>query len=399
MKKIIAILLAAMLALSLVACGDEEEKKGGNGTGSSETEYVDTVPAEPDVPVARDFSFELVDVTVDFQTNAVAPKILVVSGHGRMPDFNEDENNYLSRPWEEDADNIVHVYVRDGLVSVSDHAFMLCRNLRSVTFENADVKDAKNTVDVNYVGNCAFYGCYNLGYIDVRGAKTATGEDGKMGPAPITAEDMPATELISGSLELPSGIKTVGDYAFRACTTMKTLTLPESVSYIGEFAFRGCTSLEGVVMKSKLRSISEGLFYDCTALKAIARETPKGEGATLPETVNLPESITKVGGSAFFGCTAITSVVLPSGTTSIGDYAFCRMTSLSALNLPSNNILRECTAIESIRFAGNKSAWDSVSKSESGVELLKVNCSDGTVEWKATPKETEAETQIPESAA
>ncbi|MBR6808021.1 MAG: leucine-rich repeat domain-containing protein [Clostridia bacterium] len=422
MKKILAILLSLMFMLSLASCGDDENEKDGKGTGSESTEEVHTVPEEPDVPVAEDFAWELVDVAVDFQTNASSPKILVVSGHGRMPDFNEDENNYLSRPWEEDADNIVYVYVRDGIVSVSDHAFMLCRNLRAVTFENKEAKNGKMTSDVAYVGDCAFYGCYKLGYIDVRGEKTAVGEDGKTGPAPITAEDMPNSELIDGNVALPSGVTSVGDYAFRACTSMKQLTLPESIGYIGEYAFRGCTSLEGVIMKSALRSISEGTFYDCTALKAIAKESPKSADIPLPETVNLPDSVTKIGDSAFFGCTSVTSVVLPSSVTSVGDYAFCKMTSVTSINLPSkvktlgkgaffgctsltgislpasitsvgNNIIRECPAVQSIKFAGTKSAWSSVSKAESGVALVKVNCSDGTIEWKETPKETETVTE------
>ena len=422
MKKLLAILLSGVLILSLVACGNDENDKDGKGTGSGNTEDMHTVPEEPDVPVAKDFAWELVDVTVDYATNAVSPKILVISGNGRMPDFNEDENNYLSRPWEEDADNIVHIYVRDGIVSVSDHAFMLCRNLRSVTFENKEAKNGKITCDVKYMGDCAFYGCYNLGYIDVRGEKTTVGENGKNVTAPITAEDLPATELITGDLVIPAGVETLGNYAFRAATSVKMLTVPESIGYIGEYAFRGCTSLEGVVMKSKLRSISEGTFYDCTALKAISTEAPKGADGVLPETVKLPDSVTKIGGSAFFGCTSVTSVALPSGVTSVDDYAFCKMTSMTSISLPSkvksvgkgaffgctaltgislpasvtsvgNNIVRECPAIQNIKYAGTKSAWSSVTKAESGAALVKVNCSDGTIEWKETPKETETVTE------
>jgi len=417
MKKLLAILLSGVLALSLVSCGD---KKDPAETQAGETtEEIITAPEENDVPVAADFAWELVDVAVDFTTNAASPKILVVSGHGRMPDFSEDENEYLNRPWESEADNIVHVYVRDGLTSVSDHAFMFFRNMKSVTFENAQFTEGKKAAcDVTTLGNCAFYGCYNLGVIRVTGQQKATGEDGKSIPKPVTVEDVPASAQINGEVELPSGIKNIGDYSFRACIGMKKITLPDTLSYVGSNAFRGCTGLETAVIKSGLKSISEGMFYDCTALKSVS-------GGNSAEGIVLPESVTKIGGSAFFGCSSAAEVKLPAGVTSIGDYAFCKMTSLTKISLPSkvktvgkgaffgcgsltevylpasvtslgNNIVRDCDALGSIRFAGKKDKWNGIKKAESGLATVTVKCSDGDVAWNAVPEETESESQAAE---
>lgn len=415
MKKILAILLAGVTLLTLVSCGDKDTP-AENGTDGTTAEEIVTAPVENDVPVAADFAWELVDVAVDFTTNATSPKILVISGHGRMPDFTEDENDYLNRPWESEADNIVHVYVRDGITSISHHAFMFFRNLRSVTFENAQYSDGKKAVtDVTSVGECALYGCYNLGLVRVVGQKTVKNEAGASVPKPVAAEDMPTADLITGKIELPSGIKSIGDYSLRACIGMTSLALPDTLSYVGPYALKGCTSLESVVIKSKLKALSEGMFYDCTALKSVSAG---GEASA----VVLPDSVTSIGDSVFFGCKAVTEIKLPSGVTSVGDYAFCKMTSLTNLSLPSkvktvgkgaffgctsltevylpasltsvgNNIIRDCSVIESLRFAGGKEKWNAVKKAESGVATVTVKCSDGDVAWNASPEETESESQ------
>ena len=199
---------------------------------------------------------------------------------------------------------------------------------------------------------------------------------------------------------------------------MKKITLPDTLSYVGSNAFRGCTGLETAVIKSGIKNISEGMFYDCTALKSVS-------GGTSVDGIVLPESITKIGGSAFFGCSSAAEVKLPAGVTSVGDYAFCKMTSLTKISLPSkvktvgkgaffgcgsltevylpasltslgNNIVRDCDALGSIRFAGKKDKWNGIKKAESGLATVTVKCSDGDLTWNATPAETEPESQAAE---
>lgn len=47
-------------------------------------------------------------------------------------------------------------------------------------------------------------------------------------------------------------------------------------------------------------------------------------------------AVTKIDKSAFFGCTALTSVIIPEGIETIGGWAFCQCTSLISVTIPSS---------------------------------------------------------------
>ena len=39
-------------------------------------------------------------------------------------------------------------------------------------------------------------------------------------------------------------------------------------------------------------------------------------------SIKIPDSVTSIGGSAFYSCTGLTSITIPNSVTSIGTYAF-----------------------------------------------------------------------------
>jgi len=45
------------------------------------------------------------------------------------------------------------------------------------------------------------------------------------------------------SVEIRSGVTSIGKYAFYGCANLESITIPSSVTNIGEYVFDGCSSL------------------------------------------------------------------------------------------------------------------------------------------------------------
>jgi len=74
---------------------------------------------------------------------------------------------------------------------------------------------------------------------------TITGKDYK----PVTFAGLESSAYVKG-LVLPSTLKTIGDYAFRGCRGLTTVTIPAGVTSIGCRAFDGCAGLVTVIFES-----------------------------------------------------------------------------------------------------------------------------------------------------
>ena len=92
------------------------------------------------------------------------------------------------------------------------------------------------------------------------------------------------------------------------------LTIPETVTHssttysvtaIGNFAFRGCSGLTSVTIPNSVTSIGNYAFYDCSGLTS----------------VTIPNSVTTIGQYAFEDCSGLTSVTIPNSVTTIGGSA------------------------------------------------------------------------------
>ena len=95
------------------------------------------------------------------------------------------------------------------------------------------------------------------------------------------------------------------------------VVLPNAMTYIGSSAFYGCSSLTSVTIPNSVTSIGDYAFAYCSSLTS----------------VTIPNSVTSIGSSAFYGCSSLTSVTIPNSVTSIGNYAFKNCEKLGTLVL------------------------------------------------------------------
>ena len=123
-----------------------------------------------------------------------ASKTLIITGTGDM--FFIGGN-----PWYDINDAITHVYIGNGVQSISDNAFSGCKKLEMAELPNSVIS----------IGEDAFKQCTSL-----------------------------------ASLTIPNSVTSIGEDAFYGCTSLPSLTIPNSVTSIGEDAFSGCNSLKEV---------------------------------------------------------------------------------------------------------------------------------------------------------
>ena len=107
----------------------------------------------------------------------------------------------------------------------------------------------------------------------------------------------------------------IGDEAFRFCTSLTSINIPNSVTSIGWGAFRDCTSLTSITIPDSVTNIGKGTFRNCTSLTSIT----------------IPDSVTSIGSSAFEDCTSLTSIKIPDSVTYIGDGVFKNCTALTVI--------------------------------------------------------------------
>ena len=163
-------------------------------------------------------------------------------------------------------------------------------------------------------------------------------------------------------------VRAIGDYAFRYCADIKTVTIPSSVTSIGGGAFRGCSNLMSVTFgeNSQLTRIGSSAFWYCSSLTSIeipASVTSIGHsafwGCSSLTSIEISSGVTSIGHSAFWGCSSLTSIEISSGVTSIGHSAFEGCSSLTSIEIPSSvtsigpYAFAYCSSLTSVTFGEN----------------------------------------------
>ena len=264
------------------------------------------------------------------------------------------------------------VYIGAETDSIEEHAIDCCYNLDSIIVDtanthyhsrdncNAVIRTADSTLllgcrrtvipsTVRHIGPYAFYGCE------------------------------------FETIDIPEGIRTIGNDAFHSCSRLNTLHLPSTLRTIGESAFYYCTALADLQLNEGLESIGVNAFYHNESLTTV----------TLPTTLKIldafafaycrrlhtlhynPDSCIQVGryyfgidNTAFFNCESLETLTIGPNVRHIAANAFRNLTGISEVTLPSSlrtvgeSAFEGCTGLTRVNFDGTLGNWCSIEFSQ-----------------------------------
>ena len=229
---------------------------------------------------------------------------------------------------------LTEAIIPDGVTNISNEAFIKCRSLANVTIPGS----------VTEIGTWAFSDCDNLKNVTIN-----------------------------------EGVSTIGYGAFEQCTSLTSVTIPDSVNTIDKDAFSNCTSLDNITLESSKIKIDNS-FKGCKNLKTVKysgtledwlkldfnspESNPCRYGASLYingellTEVIIPNSITKIGRYAFYGCTSLINVTIPDGISEICKDAFYNCSNIKSVKISESvkkigdDAFSGCSELEYLEFPG-----------------------------------------------
>ena len=217
-------------------------------------------------------------------------------------------------------------------------------------------------------------------------------------------------ETRTGVITLSGPVTTIGYYAFRGISNLKTVTIPNTVTSIGERGFGECGNLESVNFPRTLTAIGNDAFVNCSKFvpEDLSHITSIGAEAfmhiAISGAVTLHEGLASVGNKAFYdndaiteviiehtpetmgieifkdcdyltsatfadeiaipanmfeGCDRLSTLVFDADITSVGAYAFNVCRALTSLSLPASvtsvgsYAFGSCSALETVTLSDN----------------------------------------------
>ena len=171
------------------------------------------------------------------------------------------------------------------------------------------------------------------------------------------------------TISIPETVTYIGENAFNS-SCLTRLVIPKSVTVLERWALAGCSMVESIVVASEnpvydsrdncnavIETSSNTLIAGCcnTVIPSTVNEIGESafESQWQLESITIPNSVTKIGGSAF-AFSGIRSIDIPNSVTSIEDHAFYNCSWLKSLVFPNSvafipdNVCQSCSKLTSV---------------------------------------------------
>lgn len=165
---------------------------------------------------------------------------------------------------------------------------------------------------------------------------------------PSEIEGLPVTAISVGAFYL---------------STITSIEVPDSVTSIGEMAFLGCTSLKSVKLSTGVAKIDKNAFGSCSALQEIQVAKDNPNFSSLNGVLYSKKQDTLI---IYPAAKTDAAYIIPSGVTSVAMYAFSENPYLETLAIP-NSLIKvgdsaffNCKNLRSVSYNGTEEEWNQI---------------------------------------
>ena len=225
----------------------------------------------------------------------------------------------------------------------------------------ANIKTLNIQSGVTSIGSLAFYACSGLTSVTIPDSVTKIENQAFVGCYSMT------------SVTIPNSVTSIGSGAFQSCSGLTSVTIPDSVTSIGNRAFQNCFGLTSVTISGNVASISEATFQSCSGLTSVTIP----DGVTSIEmhafsycsaltSVIIPASIINIGNGAFSYCSSLLSITIPDRVTIIDKNAFSSCSGLASITIPASvtsidfSAFADCSGLTDVYYGGTETQWKAV---------------------------------------
>lgn len=181
---------------------------------------------------------------------------------------------------------------------------------------------------------------------------------------PSEIEGLPVTAISVGAFYL---------------STITSIEVPDSVTSIGEMAFLGCTSLKSVKLSTRVAKIDKNAFGSCSALQEIQVAKDNPNFSSLNGVLYSKKQDTLV---IYPAAKTDAAYIIPSNVTSVAMYAFSENPYLETLTIPNSLIkvgdsaFYNCKNLRAVSYNGTEEEWNQIT-----IGLLNEKLTGATIQY------------------
>lgn len=181
---------------------------------------------------------------------------------------------------------------------------------------------------------------------------------------PSEIEGLPVTAISVGAFYL---------------STITSIEVPDSVTSIGEMAFLGCTSLKSVKLSTGVAKIDKNAFGSCSALQEIQVAKDNPNFSSLNGVLYSKKQDTLV---IYPAAKTDAAYIIPSCVTSVAMYAFSENPYLETLTIPNSLIkvgdsaFYNCKNLRAVSYNGTEEEWNQIT-----IGLLNEKLTGATIQY------------------